>query len=133
MKTIILTLIMTLFCGAFATVDAQKVQSLKVRVGEQKKFTGSKINVKFISLVEDSRCPAGVNCVWAGNAKIKVQISEGKNAGETFEINTNIGAKGATFSSYAVNLIELTPAPQADSKTAANSYTATFSIVRLAR
>ena len=133
MKTIILTLIMTLFCGAFATVDAQKVQSLKVRVGEQKKFTGSKINVKFISLVEDSRCPVGVNCVWAGNAKIKVQISEGKNAGETFEINTNIGAKGATFGSYAVTLIELTPAPQADSKTAANSYTATFSIVRLAR
>ncbi|GAA4110847.1 hypothetical protein GCM10022393_08160 [Aquimarina addita] len=32
--------------------------------------------VKFIGVVEDSRCPTGVNCIWAGKAKILVGIYE---------------------------------------------------------
>ena len=115
------------------TVSAKDDAPIQVRVGKQKKFSRSKINVKFVSLVEDSRCPEGTNCVWAGNAKIKVMISRGSGAGETFEINTNLGAKGATFGGYAINLTDLTPTPKADVKINANSYTATFAATRLTR
>lgn len=133
MKILFLTLILTFVFGSVITAEAKDDAPVKVRVGKQKKFARSKITVKFISLVEDSRCPVGVNCVWAGNAKIKVQISEGREAGETFELNTNIGARGATFRGYAVNLTELIPKPKADSKNADGDYTATFSIARMTR
>ena len=133
MKTLFLTLILTLVFGSAMTVSAKDDAPIQVRVGKQKKFSRSKINVKFVSLVEDSRCPEGTNCVWAGNAKIKVMISRGSGAGETFEINTNLGAKGATFGGYAINLTDLTPTPKADVKINANSYTATFAATRLTR
>ena len=133
MKTLFLTLILTLVFGSVITANAKDDSPIKVRVGKQKKFSRSKINVKFMSLVEDSRCPEGVNCVWAGNAKIKVMISQGNGAGETFEMNTNLGAKGATFGGYAVNLTSLTPTPKENVRINKDSYTATFSIVRMIR
>ncbi len=133
MKTLFLTLILTLVFGSVSAVNAKDDAPIKVRVGKQKKFSRSKISVKFVSLIEDSRCPEGVNCVWAGNARIKVQISEGKDAGETFEMNTNLGAKGASFRGYAVNLVSLTPTPKADAKVSSDSYAAVFSISRLTR
>ena len=133
MKTLFLTLILTLVFGSVVTANAQKDSTMKVKVGKQKKFSGSKIKVKFMSLVEDSRCPEGTNCVWAGNAKIKVMISQGDGAGETFEINTNLGARGATFGGYAINLTDLTPTPKANVRLNANDYTATFTIARLTR
>lgn len=134
MKTILLTLILTLLFGSAVLANGQKTDApLQVRVGKQKKFSRSKVSVKFVSLVEDSRCPEGVNCVWAGNARITVQITEPGGAGETFDMNTNLGAKGATFAGYAVNLTSLTPTPKENVRINKNGYTATFSIVRMTR
>ncbi|MDQ2746697.1 MAG: hypothetical protein M3T96_05495 [Acidobacteriota bacterium] len=132
MKTLFLTMILTLVFGSVITVNAKDDAPIQIRVGRQKKFTRSKITVKFLSMEEDSRCPEGVNCIWAGNARIKVEIGAGKDC-EIFEMNTNLGAKGATFRGYAVNLTALTPLPKADSKNAVSDYLATFSIVRLTR
>ena len=133
MKTLFLTLFLTLVFGSVVTANAQNDSAIKVKVGKQKKFSRSKINVKFVSLVEDSRCPEGTNCVWAGNAKIKVFVSRASGAGETFEMNTNLGAKGATFGEYAINLTDLTPTPKANVRLNRNAYTATFTIARLTR
>lgn len=34
--------------------------------------------------MEDSRCPTGVTCIWAGRARVKVEItSEGKTEEKT--------------------------------------------------
>ncbi len=133
MKTLFLAVILTLVFGSVVTANAQTDSAIKVKVGKQKKFSRSKINVKFVSLVEDSRCPEDVQCVWAGNAKIKVFISRGNGAGETFEMNTNLGARGATFGEYAINLTDLTPTPKSNVRLNKNSYTATFTIARLTR
>lgn len=129
---LIFALIFTFAVGTVSTFAAQNPEKQAVKINKQKKFSRSKLNVKFVSLVEDSRCPEGVNCVWAGNAKIKIEVSSGKKK-ETFEVNTNIGPKGAAFDGYAINLVELTPTPKANAKINRNSYTATFEITRLTR
>lgn len=133
MKTMLLTTVLTLFFGGILTVEARSDKPIKVAVGREKKFSSSKVRVKFVSLVEDSRCPEGVNCVWAGNATIKVSISLPDGSSETFEMNTNLGPKGATFGPYAVNLTDLTPVPKENVRINRNSYTATFTISRLTR
>lgn len=133
MKMLILTLLMTFAFGALMTVQGQdKTEEVKIQVGEQKAVTEDKIKIKFVSLVEDSRCPEGANCVWAGNARIKVEISC-NNRTEEFEINTNLGPKGAAFDGYAINLVSLTPEPKVDVEVAATDYFATFEIRRLTR
>ncbi len=133
MKTLFLSLILTLAFGTLAFANAQESQSIKVVVGKQKKASRSKLTVKFVSLEEDSRCATGTNCVWAGNAKIKVSVKLGDDPAETFEMNTNLGAKGASYGPFAIYLTDLTPTPKANIRINRNAYAATFSISRLTR
>jgi hypothetical protein len=129
---LIFALIFAFAFGAIQTFAAQTAERQTVKINKQKKFARSKVTVKFVSLVEDSRCPEGTNCVWAGNAKIKIEVASGGRK-ETFEVNTTIGPKGAAFDGYAINLIDLKPTPKANVKINRNSYTATFEVTRLTR
>lgn len=133
MKTIFLTLILTLVFGSIVSANAQTERTLKVRLNRQKSFAPGNLTIAFVSLVEDSRCPVGTDCIWAGNAKIKVKVSQRGGASKIFEMNTNVGPKGDIFEGYAINLVELTPVPQSNVKIDQNSYEAVFSISRLTR
>lgn len=136
MKSIFFALILTLAFGGFVVQHASaqtNSQTITTRVGKQKKASRSKITVKFVELIEDSRCPEGTQCVWAGNAKIKVTVSKNGSQPMTFEANTNNGAKGETYEGYAISLTNLTPTPASNVRINRNAYTATFSITRLTR
>lgn len=134
MKLLFTSLILTFVFGGFVSaVSAQNgAQKISVRVGKQTKASRSKLTVKFVELVEDSRCAEGTNCVWAGNATIKVTVSK-DGASETFEMNTNLGAKGNVFAGYAINLTSLTPTPKSNVRLNRNAYTATFSVSHMTR
>jgi hypothetical protein len=133
MKTIFLSLILMLVFGSAVATRAQANQTLKVIVNQQKTAPKSKLTIKFVSLVEDSRCAEGTRCVWAGNAKIQVKINDSRGRSETFEMNTAMGAKGASFGGYTVNLVSVEPRPRANARINRNAYTATFSIGKLTR
>lgn len=47
-------------------------EPFRLALGEAVEREGHRI--AFVSVVEDSRCPTGVQCVWAGTAKIQVTI-----------------------------------------------------------
>lgn len=134
MKTkFILALILTLAFGAFVAAEARTKQQQKVQIHKQKKFSRSNLTIKFVSLEEDSRCPEGTNCIWAGNAKIKVEISNRGRNKQAFEMNTNLGSKGVTYDGYQIELIELTPVPRQNVRINKNGYVATFAVSRLTR
>lgn len=130
MKLLFTSLILTLVFGGFVTaINAQEdLHKISVRINKQKKASRSKLNVKFLELVEDSRCAEGTNCVWAGNAKIKILVKSASEPAETFELNTNLGAKGAVYGRYVINLTSLTPTPKANVRINRNSYTANLAI-----
>ena len=133
MKFILIILTLLSFAsGSLFDVAAQTKQQQKIQINKQKKFSKSKISVKFVSLVEDSRCPADVNCIQAGNAKIEIEVSK-DGAKEIFEINTNFGPKGASFGGYTIELIDLTPVPKSNVRINKNGYVATFAIGKLTR
>ena len=78
MKLKVLTILTVL---SFATVAfARKPEIVTLRTGQQKKAGRGEITIKFLSVEEDSRCPDGAACVWAGNAKVKVKIGSGSSA-----------------------------------------------------
>jgi len=133
MKTkLVLALLLTFVFGTLQTIEAQTGEQQKVQINKQKKFSKSNLTVRFVSLIEDSRCPKGANCVWAGNAKIKIEVGNGGKK-ETFEVNTNLGPKGSTYNGYSIELISLTPVPKQNIRINRNGYVATFAISRLTR
>ena len=44
-----------------------------LHVGEETTFGG--VRIKVVSVENDSRCPADVQCVWAGNAEINLDVT----------------------------------------------------------
>jgi hypothetical protein len=130
MKTLLTTFAFVLVFAI--TGISQTPEFVTAKAGKQVAAKKSKLKIKFVSVVEDSRCPEGVNCIWAGNAKIKVLIDNGTTKQE-FEMNTNTGPKGDSFSGWAIYLEELTPYPKEGSSMVAKLYKAKFKIVRLTR
>ncbi|MEK7856715.1 MAG: hypothetical protein AAB288_11545 [Acidobacteriota bacterium] len=116
-----------LFAGTF--VQAQGVEQLELKNGEQKTTKTGRVTIKFLELIEDSRCPADVNCVWAGVARIKVRLSKnGKSA--DFELNTNQADKPAVFRGLSVALRDLKPRQSTTSKYSPSAYSAVLTVSR---
>lgn len=128
MKTTILLLLFTVIFGFSQIAEARSDQEIKVQVNKQKSINKNDLTVKFVSVLEDSRCAEGTNCIWAGNAKLKLKIKKKNGAWKTFELNTNIDKNELNFGGYLIKIKELTPTPAANVRINPNGYVATFSI-----
>lgn len=86
------------------------------------------LRVAFDAVTEDSRCPSDVQCVWAGNAGIRLTVSIGNDT-EVAIVNSTLNPQQAAFFGYSIGFRELTPYPVAQVPTDRDSYVATISIV----
>ncbi len=131
MKIFFLTLVAIL---GIATVGmAQKTETLVIKRGQQRSAVKGDVIIKFLSVLEDSRCPTDVNCVWAGNAKIEVLITDKHGFSKKAVMNTTIGQKGDQHNGWAIYLTELTPLPKSGKTISQRKYVATFNVTRLHR
>lgn len=112
MKKLIFTFIAMLSIAAAAAAKAP--ETLTLRKGQQKTASSSKISVKFISVLDDSRCPSNAKCIWAGNARIQIAVSKGKKTPQIFELNSNLKPQSIVFEGYEINFGSLTPHPGQD-------------------
>jgi hypothetical protein len=103
----------------------------KIKYGQELTIKGEGLKVKFDSLAEDSRCPTGVNCVWEGDAKILVGVSQGSPEATSLELHTNGKfAKSGKYQQYVITLVALDPYPKADVKKGQREYVATLLITK---
>jgi hypothetical protein len=127
----VLFLILTLLIGCTLT-PAQGPEELTVKNGGQAVTKNGRLTVKFLELIEDSRCPEDVNCIWAGVGRIKIQLSKNGKSSE-FELNTNQRDKPAVFQGYSVTLIDLEPRQSRTSKYSPSAYSATLTVSKIKR
>lgn len=107
MKKILLLSLLILGISGISLAKAE--ESVKVAIGKTKTADRGKVSIKFISVVEDSRCPMNARCVWAGNAKIKVSVSVGRRRAEVVELNSNMQPQTVTVQGYRLTLQDLNP------------------------
>ncbi len=132
MRTILSTLILTLAFGIILNAEA-KTSEVKLRLAQEKSAPRTAIKIKFLSVIEDSRCPEGVNCIWAGVAKIKIQLRKAGKSAQMFELNTNQMDKSINFEGHQIKLAAVTPYPKSGTATNASSYSATLTITELTK
>lgn len=102
-----------------------------VSAGKQVTAKQSGLRVKFVEVLEDSRCPTDANCIWAGNAKIKVEVTKKGGGKKILELNTNAGSKRDLFDDWAIELASLTPYPRTNGKIDPAKYVAKVVITRV--
>ncbi|MCD9855855.1 hypothetical protein LUD75_14110 [Epilithonimonas sp. JDS] len=89
--------------------------TVTIGLEQQAKIPNSKVAIQFREVVEESRCPVDVTCVWEGIAIISVDAVSG-NQKQNFQVATrdflqkNV-TKSFNFSGYKFTLVELKPQP----------------------
>jgi hypothetical protein len=132
MKGLIASLILMLMFVA-TPAAARRSETLRVQINKEKSFPKAKLSVRFVELVEDSRCPSDAQCVWAGNAKIKIRVTKNGKP-EDLTLDTNGPHQYATTADgYSIKLVGLTPAPRSNIRIDRNGYVAAFEVVKLTR
>ena len=110
---------------AAASANVSLDQPFELRVGRSATVTGEGLTVSFEAVPSDSRCPTGVQCVWAGNAVVQVVLSkDGKAFGA--ELNTNLDPRTGTYLDYQIELVALNPYPTSKGPIGQSQYRATF-------
>ncbi len=87
-----------LACGKTA-YNANLGESSKVKVDDVLDYKEEKLEVKLVSITEDSRCPKGSNCIWEGQVVINLNVSD-----QSVLVNTQkpVDTLGYTFSILSV-------------------------------
>ncbi len=68
-------------------------QEVQLAPAERAVFGPSKLDIEFVRVVEDSRCPSDVTCVWAG--EVKVQLSSRTGGAEAVQHELTTGKEAA--------------------------------------
>jgi hypothetical protein len=102
--------------------DVQLGQRFELQNGESALVKSAGLRLTFASLAEDSRCPAGVQCVWAGDASVEVSLEISGEA-ETRLLHTNPRFDRETeFRGFRVELIDVRPQPREGTEIAPSDY-----------
>jgi hypothetical protein len=136
MKHAIVTLMLTVILsspvanGKSLPEMASLGEEFSLRMGKKVSLRDTKLKIRFASVIEDSRCPKGVECVWQGNAKGRFELSGIKRKPSTVLLNTGIEPKEAEYSGYTVRLVKITPEPKSGQRINVRKYEATLVVIK---
>ena len=117
---LIISVIFSSNCTGPVESSAQKLSftlsdSLTIQYQDTLYNANENIWITLDSLVQDSRCPINVTCVWAGNAKMALSFGKDNNK-SSFELNSNRQFRNdTTLYGYNIQLIDVKPYPHTDS------------------
>ena len=129
MKKIIITIgiILLVAVGIYAFYKKEDIGSVSgngIAIGE--KVTMSGVSITPLAVTEDSRCPADVQCVWAGTVVVKVLVEKGDLKKE---LNFTPGNSATEFSDKLIALDKLTPDRKSTGEIPQADYRFEFSVI----
>jgi hypothetical protein len=116
--------------GAASAPAPELGRPVTLATGESASFDSGKISVRFVAVAEDSRCPKNEQCVWAGNARVELEVTAGGSGARTIALDTNKGTRDAEIEGYAVSLEDVAPLPVSGRGIAPEQYRVTLVVRR---
>ncbi|MAP81708.1 MAG: hypothetical protein CL526_11545 [Aequorivita sp.] len=128
MKNSVLACIFLFSAFVFGQGKSAVTPKIVVKVPQGETVVLKGVSIKFIEVLEDSRCPTGVDCIWPGNAKVKTQVTANGNTEEillTFgEVRQGQEKNTVLYNAknFAINGVKLTPYPTSETAGKINDY-----------
>ncbi|MFF1606754.1 hypothetical protein ACFVYA_03150 [Amycolatopsis sp. NPDC058278] len=93
--------------SAPSTVSAPAGHDVTLRLGQEVAVQGKDLTVRYTRVVADSRCRAGMQCIWQGEATLAFLLKEpGRGESTTAELHSGLRT-GPQETSFAASRIEL--------------------------
>ena len=104
-------------------------QVVSLAPGEAVEITGESVALAFHRVANESRCPAGAQCVTAGTAIVVMSLSGSDFESGQIEFIVPPGGGGTTLAGpYTITLLSLEPDPPPQAGVGADEYRVTFSV-----
>lgn len=115
-------------------------QPFKLVINQAASFKQADFSLRFVNVTEDSRCPSGAQCIWAGQVSTLVEAtkdSTGQSLG-SFTLTLTAGGSSSLSSktivvddnSYLVQLNSVQPYPSITYKIPSSATVATFIVTK---
>ncbi len=110
------------------SIDVVTGKPFDIAVGESARVEGTPLTIQLAGIEQDSRCPQGVQCIWAGNAVARLVVAATGESGTEVRINTRLQPKDVVFRGYRISIAGLKPVPRAGKPIPARDYVATLEV-----
>ena len=104
--------ILITFPGCDDIVDAGLNEEFFISPGQKAVIENTGLEIAFIRVLEDSRCPRGVECVWEGNGRVEISLNYRGSGNEFRELNTALDPKLTQIRNFRISLAQLQPYPE---------------------
>jgi len=91
---------------------------------------GENLQGGFDQVLSDSRCPTGAQCIVAGEATVRIWLVKAPRGRENVELKTTTSASQATYDTYRVSLVTVTPSPEVGRTIQPSDYVVTMLVTR---
>jgi hypothetical protein len=119
-------------CASAAAITVkQQDHQIVLSPGASQRIPETDLTLVFETVVEDSRCPVGTNCVWAGDAIVRLRVDSANSKPTSYMLHTNDGfEREVVHDGVRIRLSSLAPEPTADGRPRAEDYRVTLVIQR---
>ena len=100
--------------------------------GQTVRIQSESMDIRFVDVTGDSRCPQGVECIWAGQVSCAVDITKNNILNQvTLSDSAGSGAlTGQDFQNYHI-FFSVTPSPAAGKQIAGGDYRLTLTVSQI--
>lgn len=88
-------------------------QQIELPLGQTRLLDEERLAITFARVMEDSRCPAGTQCITAGNAMVGLILHERGEATRMVQLNTHNQPRTVSHEGYVISVVDLLPPPRA--------------------
>ncbi len=130
---LVMSLILSLMswsCAATGDITASLGQEFTLPVGQKAVIEGEDLSIKFVEVIGDSRCAAGVECVWAGEAQCQLRFTYVGSLADMVIVQPGGDVESTDyFIMYKVKF-KLEPYPQEGQQIAASDYRLVMTVTK---
>lgn len=95
-------------------LDSPKGEEISLKKSQTISYCKENISISFVDVLNDSRCPSNVTCIWAGFVQVKLDI-QGISGESTIELATEPNSYGISsqvdFEGLSIKLVDVSPYP----------------------
>jgi hypothetical protein len=104
-------------------------------VGQKAFFRNSELILQVEDVIEDSRCPLGITCVWQGQVRVITAVTTPNQENNALELIYQEGAtaeiNSRTFDGFVIELTKVLPAPKEGETIEKSDYRITMKVTKL--
>lgn len=121
---VLLLLLLLAACGGGpGEVKANLGQEFSLSIGQTASIQGEDLQLKFLEVVNDSRCPSDVSCFWRGQASSLIEVTYLESVQKVTLVQPGLTEEpsGIDFNDYLIEF-NLTPYPEAGKEIKKSDY-----------